>query len=389
MKRSKGYELKEIAGVPYLLPIGQMVADHRRGIQINHTGAYLWQLLEKEHTAEELLRLCAAHYHAAPEELPHLERELSHFLRELVTYGILEDSHSIQTPSASSCKYVEIGGLTLKIEGPPEAVSEHFDAFTIPARSQVHQTITLHRGAPLWHTNGDLLLRSKDFVVLERNTHYILIFPSMGQLPEVHLTKDASHAVFYCIPPYTDTFRENLFHAIRSVYLYLAQKHHMTVLHSASLLYRGRAWLFSGCSGTGKSTHTRLWNELLHTPLINGDLNLLALENGQALIHGLPWCGTSGIWDTKTYPLGGIILLKQAKEDRTEELSPDKKQLLVMQRFISPTWTGEQLSQNLSFVKELADRILICRLHCTKEPSAASVMKSAIDKYLEETQGLH
>ena len=157
----------------------------------------------------------------------------------------------------------------------------------------------------------------------------------------------------------------------------------MAVLHSASLLYRDRAWLFSGHSGIGKSTHTKLWNDLLQTPLLNGDLNLLAIENGQPVIHGLPWCGTSKISDVHTYALGGIILLKQAETDFAEALSESQKQLLIMQRFISPSWTEEQQTANLRFAKELAPHILICRLHCTPSPSAVTAIKQTIDTYLK------
>ena len=35
----------------------------------------------------------------------------------------------------------------------------------------------------------------------------------------------------------------------------------MFALHSASLLYLEKAWLFSGPSGMGKSTHTALWKK--------------------------------------------------------------------------------------------------------------------------------
>ena len=35
IKRQEGYCLKEIAGVHYLLPYGQKVADQRKGIVLN------------------------------------------------------------------------------------------------------------------------------------------------------------------------------------------------------------------------------------------------------------------------------------------------------------------------------------------------------------------
>ena len=48
IKRQEGYCLKEIAGVHYLLPYGQKVADQRKGIVLNETGVFLWNAYRAE-----------------------------------------------------------------------------------------------------------------------------------------------------------------------------------------------------------------------------------------------------------------------------------------------------------------------------------------------------
>lgn len=107
--------------------------------------------------------------------------------------------------------------------------------------------------------------------------------------------------------------------------------------------YQGKAWLFSGSSGTGKSTHANLWANRYHTPVLNGDLNVLDIKNGLPYLYGLPWCGTSETYTTTTYPLGGIVFLKQAPFNRVNSLPPDEQALFLMQRMISPTWTKDLL----------------------------------------------
>lgn len=42
MKRTDGFLLKYIEGVPYLLPYGQRIVEHRRNLRLNETSAYLW-----------------------------------------------------------------------------------------------------------------------------------------------------------------------------------------------------------------------------------------------------------------------------------------------------------------------------------------------------------
>lgn len=146
----------------------------------------------------------------------------------------------------------------------------------------------------------------------------------------------------------------------------------------------------------GKSTHTNLWKEQFGTEIINGDLNLIGWSNGEQtnigqnvdkpdskghpIVYGMPWCGTSGIASTKSYPLGGIVLLGRSDNDHFESLTNDQKIVRVMQRMISPVWTEDMLETNLKCAAKLAKEVPIYYLLCTKEPSAAYVMKARIDK---------
>jgi len=379
MKQNKGFILREIADVPYLLPYGQMIADHKRGMKINSTGVYLWKLLEQELTMNELIALSAAYYEIPEQDRAEFETDIRQFLMQLLAYGIIEDSSEPTASKEDTESLLSIGNLNLQLFGPEAAFPPEFTDFVVSEVPQVHQTIHLHIGSPATQSNGLVLLRNQELVILEQEEQYILIFPEAKQLVEIHLKKDASKAICYCLPPFNESFHYDLFHALRLLYLYLAQNKGMVALHSASILYKGKAWLFSGRSGMGKSTHTNLWKKLYNTPIINGDLNLLGMENGTPVVYGIPWCGTSGMYDTKTHILGGIILLKQAPEDFIEKLSEDKKQLLVCQRLISPTWSPELFDKNISIIEKIVSKILICKLNCTKENSSAEVMKQHID----------
>lgn len=391
IRRSPYYVLREISGVFYLIPFGQMISDRGHGIEINETGCYLWQLLEHGRSTAEILALCAEHYEASGEELNLLKKDLETFLAQLLSHGILETPYTFLTTSGEPSqdfpdKYLEIGGLTIRFSAPAEAfppsflpfLKEDFDRHT---PSQQH--ISLHIGNPRHHTNGRVLVRNEELIVLEQEDRYILLFPGSFRVTEAKISKDASKVIIYCNPPYGDEFLQQLSGAMRLAYLLLAGVHNMTALHSSSILYCDRAWLFSAPSGTGKSTHASLWHSFFNIPILNGDLNLLAFQDGKPVVHGIPWCGTSGIFTAGTHPLGGIILLKQAKEDFVEELSSDKKQLFLLQRLISPSWNQDMQERNLKFVENLAEHILICRLHCTKNPSAVETIVKKMTDYME------
>lgn len=189
---------------------------------------------------------------------------------------------------------------------------------------------------------------------------------------------DGRFARIYYHLPMTEEEQDSLFLAIRPVFLFLAQKKGMFALHSASLLYLEKAWLFSGPSGMGKSTHTALWKKLFDTPFLNGDLNLIGKEGDQFVVYGIPWCGTSEIFTVEKKELGGIVLLEKAPEDKIVSLTKEQKTLRVMQRMISPPWTAELMKKNLAFAEEIANEKPVYFLRCTKNDTAAEVMHHRI-----------
>lgn len=385
MLRNNCYTLKEISGVKYLCPFGQMIADRKRGIRLNDTGAFIWEALKDDLSAEELAELCAEHFDVCGTEAEHIREDVKRYLSELYSMGIIKASSTPPSPSGDYGSMLCIAGLKIRLFGPPEAFSGQFRAFACgndAPDGPVSQTVIVQPCPPLIRENGTVIIRSPELEIMELADKYIFLFPRSASVTEASLSKDAKTFLLCCSTPYTDELREELFHAIRLGFLYLAHQHGMAVIHSASVLYRDRAWLFSGPSGRGKSTHAELWRRLFGTPLINGDLNLIAIKNDVPMIYGIPWCGTSGICDPSDYRLGGIILLRRAAEDRIEELPEDQKRLLISQRFISPSWNGEMLSENLRIADAAADKILICRLRCTKERTAADTMKAGIDAYL-------
>lgn len=93
-------------------------------------------------------------------------------------------------------------------------------------------------------------------------------------------------------------------------------------VHTSTITYRGKNVLFLGESGTGKSTHTRLWRENIEgATLLNDDSPILRIkENGEAWIYGSPWSGKTPCYKNESYPLAGCVRLSQAPYNKIERL---------------------------------------------------------------------
>lgn len=386
MKQTEGFLLKKINQVPYLLPVGQRIAEQRRGMKLNETGEQIWNLIPFAKDRNELLSLLADSYEIPSEDKDMLKKDMNSFLDQLTAWGMLEEPP--MTPSGSGVD-MKIGGLALHLSAPKELIPSEFLHFCNGETQSPDMTIEIlpSSGLSASPAGGLLRIQAEDLLVCEQEREYRILFPQSHQLQECILQKDGTLARFYAIPPYREPLLSDLFHAIRLVFLYMAGKHGRLAIHSASLYYRERAWLFAAPSGTGKSTHTNLWNHYFHTPILNGDLNLISCEKGTPMIHGIPWCGTSGISNTASYPLGGIVLLKQSTTNLCRDLSDDEKTLLVLQRSISPAWTEEMLDENLRIASAVTNSCYITRLFCNMEREAAEYMKARIDGHLRQFGG--
>lgn len=62
MKIVDGFVLKKIADTNVVVPLGTNTVSFRSMVSLNDTGAFLWKLLEKETTEEDLLSALLEEY---------------------------------------------------------------------------------------------------------------------------------------------------------------------------------------------------------------------------------------------------------------------------------------------------------------------------------------
>ncbi len=93
-------------------------------------------------------------------------------------------------------------------------------------------------------------------------------------------------------------------------------------IHASAVVHAGKAYLFLGKSGTGKSTHARLWlQHIPDTELMNDDNPAIRIKEGTAYAYGTPWSGKTPCYRNVCYPIGGIARLRQAPHNRFRQLS--------------------------------------------------------------------
>ena len=154
-----------------------------------------------------------------------------------------------------------------------------------------------------------------------------------------------------------------------------------TVLfHSAVVSLDGRGYMFLGKSGTGKSTHARLWlQNIPGTELMNDDNPAVRVKpDGTAVVYGTPWSGKTPCYRNISAPLGGIVLLSQAPYNKIVRLKGIGAYAAVVPSISGKRWDARIADGLHETENALATYIPVWHLDCLPDAEAALKCKETI-----------
>lgn len=144
------------------------------------------------------------------------------------------------------------------------------------------------------------------------------------------------------------------------------------LLHSSAIEYGGKAYLFSANSGVGKSTHTHLWLKYFNnTRIINDDKPAVRLINGEYIAYGTPFSGKTAETVNVGLPIGAIVFIERAKENRIRKLSSAEALPLIFGQTMRPTVSKEHMVILLKFLDGMLSKVPVYKLYCDISREAA------------------
>ena len=151
------------------------------------------------------------------------------------------------------------------------------------------------------------------------------------------------------------------------------------LMHGSCVAVDGAAYLFCAPSGTGKSTHARLWRELLgeRAAMVNDDKPLVRVLGEGAVAYGTPWDGKHRLSNDVAVPLRAVCLLSRGEDNHIEQV-PVAGAYPALLRHVYRPLDSTALALTLGLVDRLVACVDLWRLQCNTDIEAAELSFSAM-----------
>ena len=158
------------------------------------------------------------------------------------------------------------------------------------------------------------------------------------------------------------------------------------VFHGVSFLWRGRAWILTAPSGTGKTTQYYNLKTLFgdQIRIMNGDKPVLqAAEDGRIIVHPSPWNGKERLGTMETAELAGIIYLEQGEQNRIYKMEPEKAVVPILLQFITFLKNEEQVRYLFRIEETILQKIPVWKMVNNGNLQSTKMLYDTMELYMK------
>ena len=151
-------------------------------------------------------------------------------------------------------------------------------------------------------------------------------------------------------------------------------------VHSSVIVCHDEAVMFLGESGTGKSTHTRLWREnIAGATLLNDDSPFVGIRDGRAVAYGSPWSGKTPCYKNECYPIRAIVRLSQAPHNQMRKLR-SLQAIGALLPSLPPAFAFDEKLEDavMNVLSAVVSKVPVYHLECLPNAEAAQLSHDTI-----------
>jgi len=169
--------------------------------------------------------------------------------------------------------------------------------------------------------------------------------------------------------------------AIMLAYAFAGADKGTLLMHASVIRCDGKGYLMTAPSGTGKSTHTRLWyDNIPGCDLMNDDNPVVRIKDGQAIVYGSPWSGKTPCYRNIQAPVGAIVRIQQRPQNTIRRLRPVEAFGELLPSMSSMKWDERVYRGVCDSVGQLVSLCGIFELGCLPDAAAAHLCHDTVTR---------
>ena len=178
----------------------------------------------------------------------------------------------------------------------------------------------------------------------------------------------------------TNDIRFSIDNACMLLYAFSTADKHTLEMHAAVIERKGHGFLFLGHSGTGKSTHARMWMSAFEdAKLLNDDNPVLRiLENGEVHVYGSPWSGKTPCYINREVPVGAIVQLAQAPHNKIWPLRLPEAYAYMLSSASGLKIEPKMMDALYDTIARVIQTVQVYKMECLPDTDAARVCEKEI-----------
>ena len=289
-------------------------------------------------------------------------------------------------------KYYKVAGLVFCLDIPGEHPfwqhADNYSPFEVEEGGECIFTLSLTgeqplgEKTPLYTTKRDSLSPLVDLFDYDEG-NYLVQFAPIPTAPltgDLLLAKDFRSGLLFIRAGRLSSQMFAINNSIMLLYTFASAPYGALEMHSSVVMKDGKGYMFLGRSGTGKSTHSRLWLENIEgCELLNDDNPVLrAMPDGGIIVFGTPWSGKTPCYKNKFAPAGAIVRLEQAPFNQIVRYDPINSYGSVMASSSGFRPIRSIADAQHDTINKIAGRVPCFHLKCLPDKDAADTCFAAV-----------
>lgn len=196
-------------------------------------------------------------------------------------------------------------------------------------------------------------------------------------------TSEDFHKASLCFA--TNDIRFGIDNSCMLLYAFSTAGMHTLEMHAAVIERKGHGFLFLGHSGTGKSTHARMWLSAFDdAQLLNDDNPILRIEeNGEMHVYGSPWSGKTPCYINREVPVGAIVQLAQAPHNKIWPLRLPEAYAYMLSSASGLKIEPKMMDALYDTIARVIQTVQVYKMECLPDTDAARVCEENVTNILK------